>query len=341
MALEREQPHRPRAPTSGASSGATGRPSTSASTWHHCAERAAPPTNATSVDRVAGERLHVREQPREVVRDALDDRAHQVGPAGLERHVHEAAAHRPARGRRERSTEPGEEQHAARARLRSRRTPRRAPRTGRHAVVGEVVVGVHHAFEHVLEHLAAQTVLRAHDVAVDVRARASRGSGARGRCGSRRPRRRARSWCRSRGRPGRCERARRDRDRGGVVGRRVHDDRLREPEQLRHGGQERADGCVDRHERGEARRVDAGELHELVVVGGRAERAVVAELHHERRVLRRGDAPGEARGHVVHRLDVRGRRRVHVGLGRVAGRGCGPTRGRCRSAGCRGARGTS
>ena len=35
-------------------------------------------------------------------------------------------------------------------------------------MVGEVVVGVHHSLEHVLEQLAAQTVLRAHDVAVDV-----------------------------------------------------------------------------------------------------------------------------------------------------------------------------
>jgi hypothetical protein len=61
-------------------------------------------------------------------------------------------------------------------------------------------------------------------------------------------------------------------------------------------------------------RVDARELHELVVVGGGAQRAVVAELHHERRVLRCGDATGETSARVVHCFHVGGRRRVHGGL---------------------------
>ena len=248
------------APSGAVERRARGRSSTSASTWHHCAERAAPPTNTISCDRLAGERLDVREQPREVVRDALDDRADEVGAAGVERHVHEAAADRAARDRARSEppshgrniTPPAPRLGRARARRRAARTRRR--RGGRRA------------------RRSRTRCVRARARAPCRRARSPR---------TRRSGRRTgpgieRIWC-SRSvrksataststlvvpiaRPGPPvgERAGRDRDRGGVVRRRVHDDAVAgSPSSLGDVGQQRADRVVDAHERRQARGVDA------------------------------------------------------------------------------------
>ena len=243
------------------------------------------------------------------MRDTLDDRTHEVGAVGFERHVHEAAADRAAGDGRERPVEPRQEHHAARGGAGSTEHGVEPSERRVDTVVAQLVVGVHETFEHVLHDLAAQPVLRAHDVTVDLgpghREDLVLEVGAEVRDPvdqhARRPDREAR--------PTGEERARGDRDAGGVVGGGVDDGGRGQSERGRDVREQRTDLGVDANQRRQARRVHARERDQLVVVRGRAERAVVAALHHERRVLRRGDAPGEPRAHVVHRLDVRGCRR--------------------------------
>ena len=179
-------------------------------------------------------------------------------------------------------------------------------------MIAELVDRVDQISEYVLEDPAAEPVLGAHDVPVGVRG------------GHREDLmlevdpefvdlvdQHTRGADRDAGSSGR-ERAGRDRDGCGVVRARVHRRRFIEAELARDGGQERTDRAVDRHERRQAGGVDARELHQLVVVGGRVERAVVAQLEHVRAVPARGDAPGETRGHVVHGLEVRRSVLVHL-----------------------------
>ena len=190
------------------------------------------------VDLFAGEGLHVRKQPRKVVRHAFHHCSYEVGPLGLQRHVHESAPNRPARNRREGSVQPGKEHRAARARLRRvERGIESRERVG-DPVVAQRIVRVHHVFEDMLEHLAAQAILRAHDVAVH------EGAGHRedlmfevGAEVGHRVDEHAGRADRKPG-PARGERAGRDADGRGVVGRRVHDHRRGEAERGRDPGLE-------------------------------------------------------------------------------------------------------
>src|SRR5204863_4798443 len=67
------------------------------------------------VDRVAGELFHRRQKGAEVVRDTFDYGAREIAPGRLERHVHEAAAHRAVTLRRTGTGEPRQEHDATRA----------------------------------------------------------------------------------------------------------------------------------------------------------------------------------------------------------------------------------
>ena len=260
------------------------------------ADRAAPPTSAISSIALPVNVSTGRQQPREVVRDAFDDGAGQVAARRLERHVHEAAAHRrcrsaarsrpPSQGRN--MTPPAPARGGARARGRARRTGRR--RGGRRARRPRRRGCAARARAPCRRARSPRTRRSGRDTA-----RASRRSGGRGRRGTRRPRRPARSSCRSRCRRGpgaNAPVATAAVAVSFVPAYTVADAGSAELARRRRGAASRP-RCRSATSGGRRVGVDARELHELVVVRGRVERAVVAQLVHERAVLARGDAAGQ------------------------------------------------
>ena len=125
-----------------------------------------------------------------------------------------------------------------------------------------------------------------------------------------------------------------------VVHRGVDDGGRRQSQLHRDVRQQRPHRFVQRPQRREPGRVDAGQPQQLRVVRRDAQRPVVAHLRHEHRALV-GDAPaGEPQVHEVHRLEVRGGGPVDLRPVDAGGGGCAPATTRRPPAGSRAGRGT-
>ena len=98
-----------------------------------------------------------------------------------------------------------------------------------------------------------------------------------------------------------------------VVHPRAYHDPRRHSEHLGRGGAELARNTVHGDERGKPLGIDPGHAHQIVVIAGDPDGAVVTQLTGEHGSLGRGDAPREASVDRVHDLDVGGGTSMDLG----------------------------